>query len=553
MPSDTPEQLAIFEHLATTPLPLLIDAKAGSGKTTTVISALSRGCVAGASLVLAFNKAIAEEIKARFAAASPSFLIAANTNISTVHAHGLRAFASRGKPQVQGGKLNFMLRDQVASYRDDDDARRNTRHIARLTSMAKNAGFGLKACDSRETFPSIGDKAAWEDLVEHFNLDAELEGQFKTQDLISEAITLLESSNKRLGMIDFDDMVYLPLLLDLPLPLYDNVLIDEAQDINATRRELAFRSLKRPKARIIAVGDPNQAIYGFTGASVDSLDAIRRRCDPSPPTLPLSICWRCDDAVLDEARKIVPTIRTAQHKQGKGSVWKVPFRSEPDGKGYAGEDFLALPAPGDAILCRLNKPNVATCLGLLRRGTPARIEGRDLGAKLLGHVKKASESWAFSPISDSIGDLESYLQLETAKLISKQRESAIGMLEDEVGAAQLLIERVVETKGPKARFTDLEALTATLFADDVQKHSTVTLASVHKAKGREWRRVFILGRYDYMPFHRATLPWEEVQEQNLIYVAVTRAEAELYYVTGVQAAIDAGLHRLPALGASAGK
>jgi DNA helicase-2/ATP-dependent DNA helicase PcrA len=71
-------------------------------------------------------------------------------------------------------------------------------------------------------------------------------------------------------------MIYLPLLLNLPLSTYDNVLIDEAQDINATRRELAFRSIKAG-GRIIAVGDPNQAIYGFTGADVASLAKHQRR------------------------------------------------------------------------------------------------------------------------------------------------------------------------------------------------------------------------------------------------------------------------------------
>jgi superfamily I DNA/RNA helicase len=56
-------------------------------------------------------------------------------------------------------------------------------------------------------------------------------------------------------------------------------------------------------------------------------------------------------------------------------------------------------------------------------------------------------------------------------------------------------------------------------------------------------RVFILGYSDYMPFHLAKALWEKEQEQNLIYVAKTRAERTLVYVNGVQSALDRGLHR----------
>jgi ATP-dependent exoDNAse (exonuclease V) beta subunit len=58
----------------------------------------------------------------------------------------------------------------------------------------------------------------------------------------------------------------------------------------------------------------------------------------------------------------------------------------------------------------------------------------------------------------------------------------------------------------------------------------VTLSTIHKAKGREWPKVFLLGRNRYMPSKYATQDWQLDQEKNLIYVAVTRAQEELIEV-----------------------
>ena len=429
------------------------------------------------------------------------------------------------------GKLNFLLKDLTERVSSEDDIHRNLGKIRNMVSMAKAFGFGLDS--DHEEFPEIDHFEDWLDLAEHFDVESELIGDTTLEEIIEWSIKLLKVSNTRTNSIDFDDMIYLPLLLNLKIPLYDNVLLDEAQDINATRRELAFRSVK-PLGRIIAVGDPNQAIYGFTGADVESLPKITRRAGAE--VLPLSICWRCDEAIISEAQRIVPEIMSRPNA-APGQVLTIEFEKH---------DFLGMPEPGDAILCRLNKPNVAVCLGLLRRGKRARIEGRDIGRRLLEHAQKANPLYAHKPLDETLLDLEAYGSNEVQKLVARNKpETVIALLEDELDATQLLLERAIEdaTKaGVPPEWQHFEGLIADLFADDVSKASIV-LSSVHKAKGREWKRVFILGRGDYMPFHLAKAPWELEQEQNLIYVAVTRAEQVLVNVNGVQSAIDRGVHR----------
>ena len=224
-------------------------------------------------------------------------------------------------------------------------------------------------------------------------------------------------------------------------------------------------------------------------------------------------------------------------------MFRVPYLNQRPVNEEPEADLFDLAQPGDAILCRLNKPNVATCLGFLRRGKRARIEGRDLGKRLEFHVQRACDGYAFQELTSTMMDLDTYEQAEIGKMAAKNKsEAMMALFEDEVDAARLIMERCIESS-PKASWPDFQRLIADLFGDDVSNKQTITLSSIHKAKGREWPRVFILGRTDYMPFHLAKMDWEIEQEYNLIYVGDTRAQHILIHVTGVQSALDKGLHR----------
>lgn len=527
MPAYTrsPEQEAFRAQLISNPSQsVLLEAVAGSGKTATLIDSLDV-LTNGATCLMAFNKKIAAELEERVR--KQSVQVQMNTTVGTVHALGLRSWKKGGKSsRVQGGKLSFIFDDYLDDKRVRQDAaiRNNKALVRRLCSFAKSAGFGLSSKD--EHFPSITDEDAWESLIDHFNMISDIDAAgLSVDECINWGVQLLQESNSNHAMIDFDDMIYLPLLEKMQLPTYTNVLIDEAQDTNVTRREMAFRML-RPGGRMIAVGDPHQAIYGFTGADAAALANIQRRADAV--RMPLSVCWRCDEKIIEHAQRWVSHIRSYD-TSGAGSVSQIEFD----------EDFMDRLQDGDAVLCRLNKPNVSLAIGLLRRGRSARIEGRDLGEKLLAHAKKAAPE---KPKLDELQlALEPYLAHQVNLLVSRDKEAEAALLEDEVDALHMLIERCLE-QGKKS-YSDLEALAQLLFQDDAHKQRCILLSSVHKSKGLEWPRVYLLGREDYMPFFKAELDWELEQEVNLIYVAVTRAKHELIEVTGVRAALDQGLHR----------
>jgi superfamily I DNA/RNA helicase len=117
--------------------------------------------------------------------------------------------------------------------------------------------------------------------------------------------------------------------------------------------------------------------------------------------------------------------------------------------------------------------------------------------------------------------------------MSKGQEEKIQGLVDQVECLRVIIGRCQAQK--KHAIADLLAEIAGMFGDtpDGQKAKVLTLSTIHKSKGREFSRVYLLGKEKYMPSPYAKKPWQVIQERNLEYVAVTRAMKELIYVKAV--------------------
>lgn len=179
--------------------------------------------------------------------------------------------------------------------------------------------------------------------------------------------------------------------------------------------------------------------------------------------------------------------------------------------------------PGSVILCRNTAPLVAFAYSLIQRDVPCRILGRDIGAQLIDIVKKRR------PIN--LDDLE-------AKLIvwrDREIERAIGQgasperIEDQYACLTFFIQSLDDDSRTVA---DLLSKIELMFTDEMNGKASqrVTLSTVHKFKGQESDVVFILDFEKYMPSKWAKQEWQQTQERNLIYVAVTRSKDQLYYI-----------------------
>lgn len=483
----------------------ILEAVAGAGKTTSLIKAMER--MDGRVFYGVFNKKMATEAKEKARHLRHVW-------IDTFHAMGMKTL------RKFGGKSDKFFQDadtkKVAKIIEawiELKGRKDLEPLAKMTadivSMAKQRGIGICFRDTDDE---------WLDMIGHFGLADDLPEQFegRMDVVVKFARLMLKLSNKNayeLGQIDFDDMIYLPLLWNIRFYAFDWVLVDEAQDTNPVRREFAKRLMARA-ARFIAVGDPHQAIYGFSGADNDALAQIGHEMNCK--TMPLTVTYRCPKAVVKVAREFVSHI-TAHESAPEGFYTEQPY-----------DTLLDQLKAGDAVICRYNKYLVNLCFRLIRNGMPARIEGRSVGAGLVSLVNK----WKASSLDKIAENIVNWKNREMEKALAEKKEQKADQIEDRAETVLVLIERAQE-QGITTK-AGLVSMIASLFDDNVaDKSGMIALMSGHKSKGLEFPRVFVLGLYELMG-REMPQEWETEQEINLQYVAVTRAQEFLCNVTGVR-------------------
>jgi superfamily I DNA/RNA helicase len=478
------QQQALFDWITHGTGNARVDARAGTGKTTTLVQAAH--LMGGTVAFVAFNKAIADEIRTRVAGR-------AKVDAATFHALGYRAWRKMAPGAVVDGNK---MPDLAAGLGYDPITAQFT---LKLVSFAKQHAIGFLC--------PLEDRSAWYRLVQHHDLEDLLpeHQQYDVDELVTKAINLLRLSVATdQTRIDFDDQLYAPLIHNARMWQYDWVLIDEAQDTNPARRALAKKIL-RPGGRLVAVGDPYQGIYGFTGADSDALELIERQFNTQ--RFPLTRTYRCAKAVVRLAQTWVPDFEPGPDNP-EGTVDELPYEK-------------LIPALGaqDAVLCRTMKPLVALAYQAIRAGVGCYVEGRDIGRGLKALVGK----WKVRTVPALEKRLVAYLERETARFMAKGEELKAAALADKVETLLVVME---------GRATVNEVLTALdqLFADTTGPQHRPVLCTIHRSKGREWGRVWWLGKEQLQPSKYARQEWQLTQEQNLMYVAATRAKTTLTLV-----------------------
>jgi len=523
----SPQQSVIYDWITNGKGNALIEAVAGAGKTSTLLESLSymKGTVAFA----AYNKKIADEIDQKIGARLANGRInsySVQPTAGTFHSFGFRAWrqSARGSVKLDYKKTANLMTELAIPppYQE---------FVKKAYSLGKQMGIGALV--------PMTSQPAWDHIVTHFDLedmlrpqdsfvspfDSDDDTEYFNQDLtadegIKHTIRMLVRSIELADTaIDFDDMIYMPLVMNIRLQQYDWVLIDEAQDSNPTRRELAKRMLSPISGRLIAVGDPAQAIYGFTGADSDSLDVITQEFHTV--RLPLTITYRCPKAVVRLARTWV------DHMEADPSAPEGEVTTETLDDLMTGDtaDLRMRFHPNAAILCRNTKPLVELAFKLIARDVACHVEGKDIGYSLILLIDKFPRVRNLEVLSDKLRD---HADRETEKLRGKGQEYRAEALNDRVDALCEIIKRM----DPNNNVADLKKKINDLFADIEPgvPSPNMTLSTIHKSKGREWPLVYWLGRTKYQPSKYATQDWQKLQETNLMYVAATRSQGKLVEV-----------------------
>jgi len=469
----SPQQQAIIQAVAQGDHDIQVVARAGCGKTTTILAACE--AAPGPVAFFAFNKSIATELEQK----APG-----HVQVQTLHSYGFRAVRNYfGRVQVDADKVYKLLKP----YLDQKDDWNHLGSVLRLVSLVKNVAPKSARQPSNDLIADLADQH-----------DIEVEDPSRVYSLVRAG--LLESIEQT-SVVDFDDMVFLPALHDIPVTPFRWVFLDEAQDVNETQMYLVQKAAEG--GRLCFVGDPKQAIYGFRGADEAAMDTLAQRRGGDVRVYPLTQTYRCPHNIVREVHGIVPDLE-AMPSAPPGEVLRLRL------------DDIA-PNPGDMVLSRVNAPLVGICMGLIRQGVPAKVQGRDIGANVLGLAKRLKAT----SLDDLRARLLEYLVAKTASLQKRHRgapsvlATALAQHEDQCMTLDAVID-LADSLG------DLENVVKRLFGDMKDARGVVLLSSIHKAKGLEAEQVYYL---------QQAKPLDGPQEANLRYVAITRAKDTLVYVT----------------------
>jgi len=462
----SPLQEAIFTALSLDDN-LIIEAVAGSGKTSTILECMNR--LSGSSLFLAFNKAIADDLRSKVRGAEVKTLNGLGHSIVSKRLPGVK---------LESWKSGNFIRSKLST----EDYATYGAACVRAISLARGAAFGILNTASRRDFL---------DLIDDAELDIPYEYVGKAATL---CVMAFESLINDFTSFDFDDQLFMPVYHDWAFPSFDTVFIDEAQDLNSIQH-LMLERLKDRGARIIAVGDSRQAIYGFRGALVTSMDLLRQHFNMTP--LPLSITYRCDQSIVTLAQTIVPQI-IARQGAGAGLVR------------YSDNVDIVHCEDNEMIVCRNNAPIFSLAMIALRERRPVRIMSNFV-EQLKAFVKGFK--------TRDLKILESRL-LKWYEVEMKNAEDA-GFF----GRQSYLTDKYESLQSLIAESQTVDDVVNALEKFGNSRTGPI-LSTIHKAKGLEAESVTILHR-EKLPSRFAKSEASLIQEDNLLYVAITRAKHNL--------------------------
>jgi len=459
-------QQAIFKDCSDGVGNTIISAGAGSSKTTSIVEALYHIPRNKSIIFLAFNSDIAKEIRSQV----PDYVDA-----KTFHSFCFKIISNAfGTVKVDKYKNYNIVVSLVGDARETYELREN---LLKAIGLCKNY--------LAETSSEI------EEVLDKHGI--ECGGEKERLEFIANIQKAMELSMLQNKVIDFDDMIWFVAKFSLNVPKYDHILVDEAQDLNKLQQVILLDMLHET-SRVCVVGDRNQAIYGWRGADIHSMDNLKTILSAKELSLPIS--YRCAKKIVEYANQLVPELK-AWEQSPEGKVVNCSYQEMHQNAAY-----------GDFILSRTNAPLVGLCFSFLKEGRRANILGKDIGNNLIFMIKNSKAE----TVEGFLEWLENWKNLQVERLTSKNRDCT--QVLDKYECLLAFCENALTLNEVKQNIQ-------TIFSEKDDK-SYIILSTTHKAKGLERDRVWML--------NKTYKPSKGGEEKNLAYVAITRAKKELYVV-----------------------
>ena len=511
--------------------PVCILAGAGTGKTRAITHRIAYAVHTGAVppgqlLAVTFTTRAAGELRSRLRG-----LGAGGVQAQTFHAAALRQLKYFA-PRILGGGLPEIVDNPLRLVGNAAARLRLRTDRAELRDLAAEIDWAKSVLATPETYPQRAAAAGREAPM--------------TSDTVAKLYAEYEQTKRRTGQLDFADLLLitagaleeLPDVAEEVRCRYRHFVVDEYQDVSPLQQRLLDAWLGG-RDDICVVGDPNQTIYSFAGATPDHLLNFRRRF-PDAVVVRLHRDYRSTPEIVALANSLVRNEGvqlTGQRPSGPEPSF-AEHDDEPAEATAVAAQCRALIDAGTsaaeiAVLFRVNAQSEVYEQALAEAGVPYVLRGgerffdraeiREARLLLRGAARSAPD--ADQSLPDAVRGVLSALSWypDNAPPGGAARErweslAALVNLADDLLAVQ-----------PQAQLAELVAeLDQRASAQHAPTVQGVTLASLHSAKGLEWDAVFLVGLTDStLPIQHATTPAQLAEERRLLYVGITRARERL--------------------------
>lgn len=459
-----PQQQAIFDAFKTGRSNFVVVARAGAGKTTTIRHGIGLAPEKKKCYVV-FNTKNKVEAKER--------IDRPDTKVYSLNGLGHCFVGMKWGDVVPDENIDNIRLMQVGS---SCGVKNPPKLASTVLSFAKStAPFAKEPADIVNMMVARGLLPTQKDEIRGWKL-------LKTAEVVAKT---LEVSRRKSSRISYDDQIWLPVVENMTFPWFDLLVVDEAQDLNYTQTLMIRRSYK-PSGRLVLVGDPSQAIYGFRGSDSGSMERIAK--EVKAKEYHLQTTQRCAKEIVKLAQKLVPDI-VARDDAPEGTITTIRE-----------SNLVESLQQTDVVLSRTNAPLISLCAELVRCGKPAYVEGKDFAEILM-----AVNNSVFDPDPDTyFVNLHQWRGPRKGTGASDDIYDVLRSLSAQYGPGRI------------------NSVLPPLFQQGPGK---ILLSTIHKAKGLEWDRVHLMSQTLKTTWDRANS-----EENNIAYVGVTRARTHLVLV-----------------------
>ena len=499
-------QIEIFKTIEKGVNNLIINASAGSSKTTTIVNAIRFIPEKKKILFVAFNKDIVEKIR--------SEVEHKNVNVCTFHSLGFSILLEHLARVCDNKLIQNQDLINIDIYKYNNYINNNIDLITRFKetkSLGKRKNLYInnikKLIDYSRYYLAF--------TIKEISRVGDLYGVIPVRDEYEVVRQVLLWGKENISSIDYTDMIWLPNVLNLTTKsnLYDWIFIDEAQDTSIAEQELVERCFRRG-TKFVAIGDSFQQINIWAGSTEEAIERFQKH--PNTITCKLPISYRCPKKVIELAKQYSDNI-VAYEKAIEGEI------------NYDVSIFE--PKNNDMVLCRTTAPLIELHLKYLRCNKKSFIRGSEnIKERFIDLINSTQCTLIDKNCITSDGLIPRiytllFDEIEKLKLNGLNDDDAVThpsvlQLYDDIEAICVLSEGLTNVD-------ELISKINTVFMGN--ENDAIVLSTVHKAKGLEADNIFIYYP-SLMPLKLATKDWEIKTEDNLIYVAYTRAKKTLNFM-----------------------